>query len=147
MTRASSTQRAALEIFGRPGGVVGEPGPSGSPNSGTTARLDVVTTLHRLIDTLADLPGFNASTQPVSPERHDRLLLDASEAAKLLSLSRAKVCDMANHGEIPSIRVGRSLRIPREPLIAWVHDRTAELQWPRARRLPAWSRGDRSHER
>ena len=125
----------------------GEPAPSGSPNSGANARLDVVTTFQRLIDTLADFPGFNASTARVSPQCHDALLLDASEAAKLLSISRAKVCELANQGEIPSIRLGRSLRIPREPLIAWVNDRTAEPDWLKGRRLPAWSRDERSHER
>jgi len=147
MTRASSTQRAAVEIFSRPGGGLGEPGPPGSPNSSGNVRLDVVTTLHRLIDTLSDFPGFNGSTKLTSPQRDEPLLLDATEAAKLLSLSRAKVCDMANHGEIPSIRVGRSLRIPREPLIAWVNDRTAAPDWLTTKRLPAWSRPDRSHER
>jgi excisionase family DNA binding protein len=148
MTRsASAAQRADLDILARPGGGLGEPGPSGSPTSSSTARLDVVTTLHRLIDTLADVPGFNAAAQVASPQANHPLLLDATEAAKLLSLSRAKVCQMANHGEIPSVRVGRAVRIPRDQLIAWVNDRTAEPQWLRARRLPAWSRGDRSHER
>jgi excisionase family DNA binding protein len=147
MKRASSTQRAALEVFSRPGGGLGEPGPSGSPNSAAKARSDLFATLHRLIDSLADVPVFDAAAQAASPQANHPLLLDATEAAKLLSLSRAKVCQMANHGEIPSVRVGRAVRIPRDQLIAWVNDRTAEPQWLRARRLPAWSRGDRSHER
>ena len=147
MRRATSAQRTDLDVLGRPPTRREEPGAPGSSVSTADARLLAVTTLHQLIDTLADLPGSKASTNPASPQRNDSLLLDAAEAAKLLSLSRAKVCDMANHGEIPSIRVGRSLRIPREPLIAWVNDRTTERDWLRARRLPAWSRGDRSHER
>ncbi|MFI5387123.1 MAG: helix-turn-helix domain-containing protein [Fimbriimonadales bacterium] len=147
MKRASSTQHPALDVFGRPGGGLGEPGPSGSPNSASKARLDLFATLHRLIDTLADGPGFDASAQGDSVHPNHPLLLDATEAAKLLSLSRAKVCQMANHGEIPSVRVGRAVRIPRDQLIAWVNDRTAEPQWLRARRLPAWSRNERSLER
>ncbi len=147
MKRGSSTQRAAVEFFRRPGGGSGEPGPSGSPNAAANARLDLFTTLHRLIDTLADAPGFDAAAQGASVQPNHPLLLDATEAAKLLSLSRAKVCQMATHGEIPSVRVGRSVRIPRDQLIAWVNDRTAEPRCLRAQRLPAWSRSDRSHER
>jgi excisionase family DNA binding protein len=123
------------------------PPPPPPPNSAAKARLDLFTTLHRLIDTLADVPGFDATAQGAPGQPNHPLLLDATEAAKLLSLSRAKVCQMANHGEIPSVRVGRAVRIPRDQLIAWVNDRTAEPQWLRTRRLPAWSRGDRSNER
>jgi excisionase family DNA binding protein len=143
MRRATSAQRTDVDVLGRPPTGREEPGVPGSSVSPAEARLLAVTSLHQLIDTLAAFPGFNAS----APERPDPLLLDAKEAAKLLSLSRAKVCDMANHGEIPSIRVGRSLRIPREPLIAWVNDRTSERDWLKARKLPAWSRNDRSLER
>lgn len=148
MTHPRLPVKPGIVSPGRRGGGLGEPpAPSGSPNSSGQARLDVVTTLHRLIDALADFPGFDTASQPASPQRHDPLLLDASEAAKLLSLSRAKVCEMANHGEIPSIRVGRALRIPRDPLVAWVNDRTGEPDWLKARRLPTWSRRDRSLER
>jgi excisionase family DNA binding protein len=107
----------------------------------------VFATLHRLIDSLADVPGFDPASQLASPQANHPLLVDVTEAATLLSLSRAKVCQMANHGEIPSVRVGRAVRIPRDQLIAWVNDQTAEPHWLRAKGLPAWSRGDRSHER
>lgn len=148
MKRASSsTQPAAFDVFSRPGGGLGEPGPSGSPKSASEARGLVVTTLHQLIDTLADDLTFDLATQPTSPRPNSPLLLDTSEAAKLLSLSTSKVCQMANHGEIPSVRVGRSLRIPRDRLVAWVNDRTAEPDSLIGRKLPAWSRGDRSCER
>jgi len=116
------------------------------PTSGVNARVDVVTTLHQLIQTLTELPNANAAVQAPAP-RDLPLLLDAAEAAKVLSLSRAKVLDLASHGEIPSVRLGRLVRIPREPLIAWVNERTSEPEWLRARRLPAWARGDRSIER
>jgi excisionase family DNA binding protein len=125
---------------------VGEPGPPGSPASTARARLDVVATLHQLIDSLTELSS-GSTTVPASAPRDLPLLLSAPEAAQLLSLSRAKVLDLANQGEIPSVRLGRSVRIPRESLIAWVNERTNEPQWLRARRLPAWTRGDRSLER
>ena len=147
MERAPSVRRATLDVPRLPGGGLGEPGPSGSPNSVANARVEVVTTLHQLINTLTELSSANPATKGASARSDLPLLLDTAEAAKLLSLSRAKVCDMVSHGEIPSIRFGRSLRIPRDPLIAWVHERTNEPEWLRSRRLPAWTRGDGSLER
>ena len=126
---------------------MGEPGPPGSPASTARVRLDVVATLHHLIDTLTELsnpiPGAHPSIDsPVMP-----LLLDASEAAKLLSLSRSKVCDMAGRGEIPSVRIGRSVRIPRDPLVAWIEQRTNPVEGCPLVYMPRWARVDRSSER
>ena len=147
MGRAPSTQRATFDVFDRPGGGLGEPGPSGSPTSTAKASADVITALHQLVDTLTAFSRGSAVAELPSPQRDLPLLLDAVGAAKMLSLSRAKVCEMAGRGEIPSLRLGRSLRIPRDPLIAWVHERTNEPEWLRSRRLPAWTRGDGSLER
>jgi len=124
---------------------VGEPGPAGSPISSAEARLLVVTTLHQLIDTLTQLSSSDPSVQ-ASPSRDLPLLLDAAEAAKLLSLSRAKVCEMASRSELPSIRVGRALRIPRDPLLTWIDRSTNVAAYPLAPRLPEWVRVDRSSE-
>ena len=109
--------------------------------------LDIVATLRELIEYLTELSSAHSSVHASSPPQDLPMLLDAKEAAKLLTLSRAKVCDMASRGEIPSVRVGRSLRIPRDRLVAWVNDRTAEPDSLIGRKLPAWSRGDRSLER
>lgn len=125
---------------------MGEPGPSGSPTLRAGVKLELVTTLHQLIGALSEQPDWNTMDSASRP-RDLPLLLDAAEAAKLLSLSRAKVLDLANHGAIPSVRLGRSVRIPRDPLIAWVNERTNEPEWLRARRLPAWARSERSLER
>ena len=126
---------------------MGEPGPAGSPTSATKARLDVVTTLHQLIDTLTELSKADPSAPAPALGRDLPLLLDAVEAGKLMSVSRNKVLDLAARGEIPSLRLGNSVRIPRDRLIAWVEDRTKEPDWLRGRRLPGWARGDRSLER
>lgn len=48
------------------------------------------------------------------------LLLHVSEAAEMLGLSRSKIYEMAAAGVIPSVRMGRALRIPREDLLAWI---------------------------
>src|SRR3979490_2864865 len=109
MKRASSTQPGDLEAFNRPGGGLGEPGPSGSPTSAAEAPGLVVSTLHQLIYALTQFssssPRVQASTSSDLP-----LLLDPAEAARALSLSRAKICELANRGEIPALRVGRALR-------------------------------------
>lgn len=100
---------------------LGETGPSVSPVSGVKARLGVISTLHQLIDTLSELAGDNGAAQP-AVSRDLPLLLDATETSKLLSLSRTKVCDMASRGDIPSIRIGRAVRIPRDLLLEWIAD-------------------------
>ena len=124
---------------------MGELGPPSSPASTARVRLDVVATLHQLIDTLTDLSNASAP-QPPLPHRNLPLLLDPGQAAGLLSLSRAKVVDMASHGEIPSIRVGRSLRIPCNPLLAWIEQRTTAASDAARVRLPNWAHVDRSRE-
>ncbi|MBS3937514.1 MAG: helix-turn-helix domain-containing protein, partial [Peptococcaceae bacterium] len=42
------------------------------------------------------------------------------EAARHLGLKKSKVYDMAKRGEIPTIRFGRYVRIPRQALEKWV---------------------------
>jgi len=145
MSRSSSTQRDSLEVLQRPGGGAGEPGPSGSPALSGRARLEIVTTLHQLIETLSEQPDIGP-TANTSPPRDLPQLLDAAEAARLLSLSRAKVFDLAHSGEIPSIRIGRAMRIPRNQLIRWIDQRANEASYPNGVRLPNWARVDRSME-
>jgi excisionase family DNA binding protein len=53
-------------------------------------------------------------------QTEDRMLLRVEEAARLLSLGRAKAYLMAASGELPTVRVGRSVRIPAAALRAWV---------------------------
>ena len=146
MGRSSSNQRIDLEVLRQPGSVLGDAGPTGSPDSATQERLDVVETIHRLIDTLTDWSEPHPAAQPPYPSQDLPLLLDAVEAAKLLSLSRAKVSALARNGQIPSVRVGRLVRIPRDPLFAWIEANTNTGQYPPPPRLPEWAHVDRSAE-
>lgn len=145
MSRSSSTQRDRLEVLQRPGGGEGEPGPSGSPALSGRARLEVVAALHQLIETLTAQRDFSPTTNASLP-RDLPLLLDAADAGKLLSLSRAKVVDLAHWREIPSIRIGRAIRIPRDQLLVWIDQRTNEASFEARARLPNWARVDRSME-
>lgn len=147
MGRSSSTLRPDLGLLGRPEGGAGETGPSVSPAHAVKARLDVVTTLHQLIDTLTELSKADPVERIAAARSDLPLLLDAIEAGRLLSVSRAKVLDLAARGEIPSLRVGRSVRIPRDPLTAWVAENTAGVKSSTPMRLPNWVHVDRSNER
>jgi excisionase family DNA binding protein len=51
----------------------------------------------------------------------DPLLLRPAEAARLLGISRSKLYELLMEGEIPTIHIGRSVRIPLAQLRAWVN--------------------------
>jgi excisionase family DNA binding protein len=53
-------------------------------------------------------------------EQPDRLLLRVPEAAELLGVSRSRAYELVYSGEIPAIRLGKSLRIPLQALREWV---------------------------
>ena len=59
------------------------------------------------------------TTRPLEP-----LLLRAGEVAKLLGLGRSTVFAMLAAGELPVVRIGRSVRVPRVALERWVDERT-----------------------
>ena len=46
----------------------------------------------------------------------ERLVLTIAEAGKLLSLSRGSAYEAARRGDIPTIRIGRRLLVPRAAL-------------------------------
>jgi excisionase family DNA binding protein len=52
------------------------------------------------------------------------LLLTAEEVVARTGWSRAKVYAMAASGEIPSLRSGRSVRIPLAALEHWIEENT-----------------------
>jgi excisionase family DNA binding protein len=54
------------------------------------------------------------------------LLLRVSETAKLIGLGKSKTYDLIAKGEIPSLRIGRSVRVPADKLRAWVDGRVAD---------------------
>ena len=54
----------------------------------------------------------------------EKLLLRAREVVGLTGLSRATVYDLIARGVIPSIRVGRAVRVPMDALKQWVAEHT-----------------------
>lgn len=53
----------------------------------------------------------------------DPLLLRPGEAADLLGVSRSTIYQLMGSGEVPSIRVGKLLRVPLNALEKWVEER------------------------
>jgi excisionase family DNA binding protein len=51
-------------------------------------------------------------------------LLRVAEAAQVLALSRTKVYEMAERNQIPVLRIGTAVRIPRRRLLDWIEAQT-----------------------
>lgn len=59
----------------------------------------------------------------------DKLLLNASEAAQALGISRSKLySDLLNRADFPTVRLGGSIRVNREMLQLWLNERTGGTQ-------------------
>jgi excisionase family DNA binding protein len=56
----------------------------------------------------------------------DRLLLRPVEAAEAIGIGRSKVYELLASGELPSIRIGGSVRVPVDALRAWIDRQLAE---------------------
>ncbi len=52
----------------------------------------------------------------------EKLLLKPSEVTKILGIGRSLVYELIARKEIPSIRLGRCIRIPSESLQQWLRD-------------------------
>lgn len=57
---------------------------------------------------------------PPAPAEPTRLVLTVAEAAELLGISRAFAYELVARGELPSIRLGRRVVVPRVQLLALV---------------------------
>jgi excisionase family DNA binding protein len=55
----------------------------------------------------------------------EKLLLRPVEAADAIGIGRSKVYELLASGELPSIRIGASVRVPVDALKAWIAARTA----------------------
>jgi excisionase family DNA binding protein len=53
------------------------------------------------------------------------VLITVEEAGRLLRISRGKAYAMAASGELPTIRMGRSVRVRRDRMEAWLDERTS----------------------
>jgi excisionase family DNA binding protein len=66
-----------------------------------------------------EVAGETSSRDP------EPLLLRAREVAVLLGLGRSKVYEMLQAGELPTVRIGSAVRVPKKLLEQWIQERTA----------------------
>ncbi|MSO29795.1 MAG: DNA-binding protein [Acidobacteria bacterium] len=56
----------------------------------------------------------------------DRLLLRPTEAAETIGIGRSKIYELLASGDLPSIRIGGSVRVPVDALRAWIARQVTE---------------------
>ena len=56
---------------------------------------------------------------------NEKLLLRVGEVSQVLGLSRGAVYALILDGSIPSVKIGRSRRVARADLEAWVNEKLA----------------------
>ena len=74
------------------------------------------------------------STRPISEADSNRLVLTVAEAADRLGISSDLAYDLVARGELPSLRLGRRIVIPRIALLAFVESATGSGQTHRGLR-------------
>lgn len=91
-----------------------------------------------VLDALSGLPGTVRRTGggKVHAALGPRLTLSVREAAEVLGISAELVYEQAKRDELPSVRVGRRVRVPVRPLLnlvgmSWEDWLAAELASPR----------------
>jgi excisionase family DNA binding protein len=103
MTRVRPPAEPVVASLHRRGGVRGTGAASGSPPWELPKP--------RSADT-----GYSR-TQPGSP-----LLLDSRKVAELLGISRTKTFQMMSLRQLPTVHIGRNVRVPQSALVAWVEN-------------------------
>jgi excisionase family DNA binding protein len=61
-------------------------------------------------------------------EAMERMLLKPTEAAEVIGLGRSKTYELISKGLIPSVRIGKSVRVPVAALRNWVEQQLREQQ-------------------
>ena len=60
-----------------------------------------------------------------SESASESLLLTGNDIARLLRIGRSKAFAMMAKGELPIVRFGRSVRVPRHALYGWIESKTS----------------------
>ena len=58
----------------------------------------------------------------------ERLLLKPVEVTQVLGIGRSLVYELIARKEIPSVRIGRCIRVPAESLQRWLKDQEVQRQ-------------------
>jgi excisionase family DNA binding protein len=70
---------------------------------------------------------FSVTPPGYAEHRDDALLLTVKEAAALMRIGRDTTYALVAEGRIPSVRLGRHIRIPRASLMAHLHREAERL--------------------
>ena len=60
--------------------------------------------------------------QAMTEATDERLLLTVEETAERLGIGRTLAWRLVHEGQLPSVRLGRCVRVPRRELEAWVQE-------------------------
>jgi excisionase family DNA binding protein len=72
-------------------------------------------------------------------EEDARGLLRAEEVAEVLGIGRSKVFEMPRSGELPVVRMGRAVRVPKGALAEWIESHTVgEVEYADQRLSRRW---------
>lgn len=69
--------------------------------------------------------------------------LKVPEVAQLLRIARSRAYELVSSGEIPSVRIGRSVRVSRKELDRWLEEqRQPNARWRCSKRsmIASWCR-------
>jgi excisionase family DNA binding protein len=62
----------------------------------------------------------------MTDNKNPRLLIRVAEAAERLSIARSKAYLMVQTGDLPVVRLGKSIRVPVQALNEWLERQIAE---------------------
>jgi excisionase family DNA binding protein len=66
--------------------------------------------------------------EQVDDQRHE--YLKVPEVAEVLRIARSRAYELVGEGEIPSVRIGRSVRVSRKELERWLEEqRQPSARW------------------
>jgi len=127
-TRAHQLAPLLAAAAGRPEGSRVVPDATGAPPTTTFLVADPAywsTRASELAEAL-DIGATDNEAQPggsaagagvgAAPTAHERLTLTVEEAASVLGISRAFAYEAVRRGEIPAIKIGRRILVPRAAL-------------------------------
>jgi len=61
-------------------------------------------------------------------DRMEKILLRPTEAADLIGIGRSKVYELISKGELPSLKIGTSIRVPLAELRQWIAARVRDSE-------------------
>ena len=52
----------------------------------------------------------------------EKLVYSMQEAAEVLGISKSYMYELARRGEVPALKLGKRLVVPKERFIKWIHE-------------------------